>query len=199
MGMAATLVSPSSGEVRYGERTARSLRSGAASPDRPARARAAPLSRTDGATEPGVLRRSCTASTPARPWRRRSRPPACPTAATTTCRDSRAGCDSALRSSARCFIGRGWSCSTSRSPASTTVRSGSSPIGCGGIAAEGAIVLLATHDLDLADGLVTASSLRSRDGTACIARRSRARARAAAPRYRALVGGRMTVVSASCS
>ena len=51
----------------------------------------------------------------------------------------------------------------SPSPASTTVRSASSRIGCIVSQAGGAIVLLATHDLDLADGLVTSVAL-IRDG-----------------------------------
>ncbi len=54
-----------------------------------------------------------------------------------------------------------------------------------GIASEGAIVLLATHDLDLADGLVTRVVL-VRNGRLIADETARAGLRA---RYRALVGG----------
>ena len=46
----------------------------------------------------------------------------------------------------------------------------SSSIGCGALAAEGAIVVLATHDLDLADGLVTRVAVVRRRPAACCGR-----------------------------
>ena len=55
----------------------------------------------------------------------------------------------------RCCIGRGWCCSTSRSRGSTTALSAIVADRLRALAAGGAIVVLATHDLDLADGLVT--------------------------------------------
>ena len=113
-----------SGEVRYGEQPARGARRRAAAPHRPARPRAAPLSRADGAAESRVLRRGCTASIraavvdaalerggPARSRRRSGR------------RLLARACGSGSRSSARCCTARGSCCSTSRSPASTIARS----------------------------------------------------------------------------
>ncbi len=89
-----------------------------------------------------------------------------PTAATTRWRRSRAACGSAWRSSARCCIGRAWCCSTSRSPVSTTGRCGIVADRLQRIAAEGAIIVLATHDLDVADGLITRMAVVRR-GACC--------------------------------
>ena len=87
------------------------------------RPRPLPLPRADRAREPAVLRR---------PLRRRGRGrargrgagarPASRPAPTNPRRPTRGACGSAWRWSARSSTRRGWSCSTSRSPASTTRR-----------------------------------------------------------------------------
>ena len=138
-------------------------------PHRPARPRAAPLSRADRAAEPDVLRRAVRPR-PARAGRRR-RWSGGPGRSRRRRRSagSRAACGSGSRSSARCCTGRGWCCSTSRSPASTIARSSVVADRLRRLAAGGAIVLLATHDLDLADGLVTRVAL-IRDGRLLVRR-----------------------------
>ena len=146
--------------------------------------------RSHGAREPRVLRpavrrdrRSRRASTQAlaRGAPDRSR-------ATIACADSRAGCASGWRSSARSCTRRGSCCSTSRSPASTMSRRR-----CWRRAARlrgaGAIVVMATHDFESADGLVDRADLSQRSGK----RRDRCPARAArcaSATARALGGGR---------
>ena len=100
------------------------------------------------------------------------------------CQASRAACGSGSRSSARCSTSRGCCCSTSRSPASTRRRRPRSSAACARSRAGGRIIVLATHDLDLAEGLLTRVGdppRRPRGGAL------RRRARPCATRYEAAV------------
>ena len=90
-------------------------------------------------------------------------------------RRSRAACGSAWRSSARCCTIRGWCCSTSRSPGSTTSRRRCCRRGCAISAPQGAIVVMATHDFDTADGLVDARGLLPRRARRASSSRGRSR------------------------
>ena len=118
----------------------------------------------------------------ARRRRRRSRRPASRIAATTRCRRSRAACVSASRSSARCCTSRG--CVLLDEPFTGLDDRAVELVAdrLRRLAADGAIVVLATHDLDLADGLVTRVGRRPRRPAAV---RTSRRAPDSAQRYRA--------------
>ena len=152
----ATLLAPSAGEVRYGTATAAEAGPDAPRVPRLALARPPPVPRADGCAR--ISRSSRRLYGVA--GRRRPRGGgagscrAWPRAATTWSRDSRAGCGSASRSSARCCTTRGCCCSTSRSPASTTRRWRRWWPGCRNCAAPAGSSWSSTHDLDVAERLL---------------------------------------------
>ena len=101
IGMLATLVAPSTGDVRYGDRSVQAGRRRAARADRAAGPRAPSLSRADGAPEPGVLR-ALYGLDSARASRRALGAAGLVDRADDHVSASRAGCGSGSRSSARC-------------------------------------------------------------------------------------------------
>ena len=133
-------------------------RRGGPCPPRAARARAAVVPGADGAPRTCGSSHVCTGcptSKPAlvTPWQRRRSP----TERTMPSQGSLAGCGSGSPSSVPCCTIRGCCCSTSRSPGSTRRRRPSSSPGLRALAARGRIIVIATHDLDLAEGLLTRS------------------------------------------
>ena len=123
---------PTSGAVRYGAATARERGPRYPRPDRCRSGTTSTCIRNSRRARTCCSSRGCTTCrTCARASTPRSSGRGCATAATTSCRASRAACASALRSSARWSTARGCCCSTSLSPASTTRPRGRWWSGCG--------------------------------------------------------------------
>ena len=128
---------------------------GAARRDRRARPRSVPLSRADRAREPRVLRRAVRRRRRrAAPLRRRWSRPASPIAPTIRSSSFSRGMRQRVALERALIHARASCCSTSRSPGWTTRRRRRWSAGCARCATSGAIVVLATHDLDLAEGLL---------------------------------------------
>ncbi len=151
----ATLLAPSAGEVRYGTKTAAEAgptlraRLGFLShdlhlyPELTARENLLFFARLYGLPDVGRPRGRRTGA--ARAW---------PRAATISSRASRAACASASPSSGRSCTTLACCCSTSRSPASTTPRWRRSSRACRNCRAAQRIVVVVTHDLDVAERLL---------------------------------------------
>ena len=152
----ATLLSPSKGTITYGDRTAAERRRGDSREHRHARPRSVPLPGADRAREPDLLRPAV------RPARRagrgaatRSSNPGSRPAPTTSCRASRAACASAWPSSARLLhdprlilLDEPFTGLDQASAAALVSRlRNRQQAGC--------LIVLATHDLDIADALLT--------------------------------------------